>query len=217
MIYTVARSAEDRLIIKKSVFIAKIKRIDNLETGAAFLAELKKEYSGATHTPYAMIAEPENFRFSDDGEPSGTSGRPILSALQKAGLSFVVAAVIRYFGGIKLGANGLLSAYTKAVSECAGKAGKMKIIYSSIISATLGYSEYKNFINRIKDTEILITDTRYGESVDITFAAPEESADKISGVLGEMTAGRERGKLIENKYIAYEVNDESNSYEAKKG
>lgn len=107
---------ENEIIIKKSKFITKLYEIDNTNCINEIIDDLKKEYKKATHICYAYIVNGQE-KAVDDGEPSGTAGRPILNVLQKRKENNKLIVVIRYFGGIKLGAGGLVRAYTKSASE----------------------------------------------------------------------------------------------------
>ena len=107
---------ENEIIIKKSKFITKLYEIDNTDCISEIIDNLKKEYKKATHICYAYIVNGQE-KAVDDGEPSGTAGRPILNVLQKRKENNKLVVVIRYFGGIKLGAGGLVRAYTKSASE----------------------------------------------------------------------------------------------------
>lgn len=110
------KNVENEIIIKKSRFIAKLFYIDDVSEINGIIDELKKEYKKSTHITYAYRINGLE-KAVDDGEPSGTAGRPILNVLQKKDVNKVLAVVIRYFGGIKLGAGGLVRAYTSSTSE----------------------------------------------------------------------------------------------------
>ncbi|MDD4110408.1 MAG: YigZ family protein [Clostridia bacterium] len=105
--------------IKKSKFIGVVYKVDNVADVKKILEELKKEHKKSTHICYAYKIVGENYaeKAFDDGEPSGTAGKPILNVINKKGLSNILVVIVRYFGGIKLGAGGLVRAYTKAASE----------------------------------------------------------------------------------------------------
>ena len=113
--YTIKNNIKDELIINKSKFITYIYKVNTLDEVNDILSNLKKEYKDATHICYSYIIDNIK-RFNDDGEPGGTAGMPILNVLESNGLNKVFAAVIRYFGGIKLGAGGLVRAYTNSVA-----------------------------------------------------------------------------------------------------
>ena len=112
---TIKETIENTLIIKNSRFITIIYNINDINDIDKYLKLVKDKYKDATHYCYAYIL-PNNIKCSDDGEPSGTAGKPILDVLTKHNLNFVLAIVVRYFGGIKLGAGGLIRAYSKCIS-----------------------------------------------------------------------------------------------------
>ena len=113
---SIEKNIEETYIINKSKFITKLYRIESEEEILNILDNLKKEYKDATHICYAYIIS-NTKRFNDDGEPGGTAGIPILNVLENNELDYILAVVIRYFGGIKLGAGGLVRAYSNCVSE----------------------------------------------------------------------------------------------------
>lgn len=114
--YIIDKNAENEIIIKKSRFITKLYYIEDVNNANDIINELKKEYKKCTHICYSYIVGP-NAKAVDDGEPSGTAGKPILNVLQKKDMTNVLCVVIRYFGGIKLGAGPLTRAYSRCVSE----------------------------------------------------------------------------------------------------
>ena len=121
--------------IQKSKFICILFPLSSIEEVKVNLAEIKEEYKGATHYCYAYIYN-QIKRFSDDGEPGGTAGMPILKVLENQELNHVLAIVVRYFGGIKLGAGGLVRAYTNSVVESLNQAEKINLISGKIINKT---------------------------------------------------------------------------------
>ncbi len=114
--YIIDKNIENEIIIKKSRFITKLYYIDNIDEVDNIINNLKKEYKKCTHICYAYIINGKE-KAVDDGEPSGTAGRPILNVIQKKSVTNILAVVIRYFGGIKLGAGGLVRAYTSSTSD----------------------------------------------------------------------------------------------------
>ncbi len=140
--YTIKDNNSYEFEIKKSKFISKIYKVYNLDEVNNILSSLKKEYSDATHHCYSYIIN-ENKKCSDDNEPSGTAGLPILQVLEKNNLNFVLCVVIRYFGGIKLGASGLLQAYTKSVSELIKICNLTELIEGYKIEITCSYDKQK--------------------------------------------------------------------------
>lgn len=114
--YIINKNIENEIIIKKSRFITKLIYIDDIDKVNDIINNLRKEYKKSTHICYAYIINGME-KAVDDGEPSGTAGRPILNVLQKKNVTNILAIVIRYFGGVKLGAGGLVRAYTNSISE----------------------------------------------------------------------------------------------------
>lgn len=135
--------------IKKSRFICHLKRINTEEEGRAYIAQIKKEHYKANHSCSAMIIGEEGLlkRSSDDGEPSGTAGVPMLTVLEKQELTNVVAVVTRYFGGIKLGAGGLIRAYAGSVADALSKIGTVEVKELDGLEIQLSYGQYQTFAN----------------------------------------------------------------------
>ncbi len=146
---TIKETTEKTLIIKNSRFITIIYNIDDINDIDKYLNLIKDKYKDATHYCYAYIL-PNNIKSSDDGEPGGTAGKPILDVLTKHNLNFVLAIVVRYFGGIKLGAGGLIRAYSKCISSCLNNTELTKLIPGKNIDI---YFTYKD----INDIDLLLT------------------------------------------------------------
>lgn len=140
--YTIKKNNNYELEIKKSKFISKLYRVSSLEEVNNILTKLKKEYNDATHHCYAYIIN-NSKKSSDDGEPGGTAGIPILQVLDKNNLNYVLCVVIRYFGGIKLGAGGLVRAYTKSISELIKNTNIIELIKGYKIEIITTYEEQK--------------------------------------------------------------------------
>lgn len=191
--------------INRSRFICTLAPCRDLEDGTEFVKKIRSEFSDATHNCYAIVGVPTTNaqKFSDDGEPSGTAGAPILNVLQSNKLQGVVAVVTRYFGGIKLGAGGLVSAYTKAVTEALEKAEIVLMKYSAVMEIKLTYGEYKNSKILLSDTELKVLDTEYADGVTITVAVPEEKVQQITLATSELTLGRTTPLLKDKIYIKY--------------
>lgn len=140
--YTIRENNQNVLEIKNSKFISFIYKVNNLEEVNSILLNLKKEYSDATHICYAYVIG-EHKKSSDDGEPGGTAGIPILQVLEKNELNYALAVVVRYFGGIKLGAGGLVRAYTKAISQLISPTAIIPLTKGYKIEITVSYDEQK--------------------------------------------------------------------------
>lgn len=151
--YTIDKDYKYELIIKNSRFITILYKINRESNIDKILNSIKKEYPDATHYCYAYIASNIK-KSSDDGEPSGTAGIPILKVLENNNLTNVLAIVVRYFGGIKLGANGLIRAYTKGVANAIKEVNLKKLIDGFNIDITFNYDNIKNIDYILKDIKI---------------------------------------------------------------
>ena len=156
--------------IKKSRFICHVKRVYSEEEARAFIAAIKKEHYKATHNCSAfIIGEKSDIkRTSDDGEPSGTAGVPMLGVLEKHELTNLCVVVTRYFGGIKLGAGGLIRAYAGSVALAIKEIGLVEIKEQAGLRLQLSYSQYQDFTNFLKVQNLEETDTIFTELVDTT-------------------------------------------------
>lgn len=161
---TIENNIKNEIIINKSRFICLLFKINSEIEVEQILNELKKEYKDATHYCYAYICGNIK-RFNDDGEPSGTAGMPILNVLEKNDLNKVLAVVIRYFGGIKLGAGGLVRAYSGSVSECLDKVRIVNMVDGFEIMIKFNYDDSKLIDYLLKDYKI----TKKEFSNDITY------------------------------------------------
>ena len=175
--------------IQRSVFICSVKGIENYEEGVAYYKEIAKKYSDATHNCYAIVCRDGQQKFFDDGEPQGTAGMPILQVLKKSDLSNVVAVVTRYFGGIKLGAGGLVASYTKSCADAITAAKITKVLFCDKISVYAPYSDYKRITDVVK-TRGIIDSTEFSDEVTINFSVPVEDTEKLMESLNELTAGK---------------------------
>lgn len=152
--FTITNDIINEIIIKNSKFICIIHKIYDTKEVDNYIDSIKEIYKDATHYCYAYIIEDKK-KFNDDGEPSGTAGSPIMQALEKNNLNYIICIVIRYFGGIKLGAGGLVRAYTKSVTECLKNAIIKELVKGYNVNITFNY-DYINTINYLlKDYNII--------------------------------------------------------------
>ncbi|MDD6224035.1 MAG: YigZ family protein [bacterium] len=152
--YTILTNNIYRYEIKKSKFITFLYKIDSFDDIEVYLEQIKKKYPDATHCCFAYIFD-NVYRFSDDGEPSGTAGLPIMEVLRKNNLQHVLCVVIRYFGGIKLGSGGLTRAYSKCVREALIDNRIVELREGYLIRVFISYEEQKQFEYLVKDYEIV--------------------------------------------------------------
>lgn len=187
---TIARRCEASFIEKKSEFIGYLCPVQTEEQAAAFIEEIRAMHRKATHNCYAYILRENNAaRHSDDGEPGGTAGVPIYEVLRKEGLTDVCCVVTRYFGGILLGAGGLVRAYTKGAKE-AVEAAQIKCMASAAkLLVTVDYGLYGRLAQIFADFDARIADEQFADNVKITLFIREENAQKLTDKLIDSCSG----------------------------
>ncbi|MEG1613219.1 MAG: YigZ family protein [Clostridia bacterium] len=195
---------EHEIVIERSRFIATIQGVLNAEDALAFVSEIRKKYNDATHNCYAYISNVLGLeqRFSDDGEPQGTAGQPMLEVLKKKSLFCTAVVVTRYFGGVKLGGGGLVSAYTRAVAEVIDKSDILLNRLSDILEIVCDYAQYNTIIQNFK-LESAVIRVDFINNVTLTVAIPTESTDSFIENICNLTAGKVDCKKIEQKYFKY--------------
>lgn len=152
--YTIKENIVSEYEIKKSRFITLLYKINKKEDVNSIIKEVKNTYKGATHYCYAYLLD-EEYHFSDDGEPGGTAGLPILEALKKNNVTNVLCIVVRYFGGIKLGAGGLVRAYTKSVVLALEKVQALELIDGYYLKLETTYDNTKNIEKLLSKGKII--------------------------------------------------------------
>lgn len=181
---------EEKTEIKKSVFIASAMPVLSEEDALGKIAEIRAEQRGATHNCYAFIADRTGNlkRFSDDGEPQGTAGMPILDVLVKRGLKMTLVVVTRYFGGIKLGAGGLVSAYSGCAARALDKAEKK--LFRKAVNGYIdcAYPMAPRMVPVIEAAGAVLSQ-EYSEKVRLHFAVPEENAEAFEKKICEASFG----------------------------
>lgn len=184
--YTIAKNEKNELIIKNSKFITLLIKITNKDEVDNHLNEIKKHYPKATHYCYAYKLKDQIKKASDDKEPSGTAGMPMLNILDKENITNVLAVTIRYFGGIKLGAGGLIRAYAKSVKEALDITQKNELITAYIGTITFPYSKENEIIYQLTNKNIL--EKNYLENITYKVILPKDHPlilDKKVNILTE--------------------------------
>ena len=196
---------EDEFVEKKSRFIGRVWPVETEEEALAYIAEMKKQHYDATHNCWAYVIKDGAVRFSDDGEPGGTAGMPMVQVLQKEQLYNVVCVVTRYFGGILLGAGGLVRAYTKGAKIAIDAAGKsMKRVWS-VIYLPIPYTFYERVKLEIAAFEGVIRDTQFGAEVELEILVAQGKAQTFLDRIVDMTAGQAEGMETGLEYRAFPV------------
>lgn len=204
MYYGVTKPFRIETVIKKSRFITTLLPIANAQDAESQLVAIRTQFKDATHNCYAYIGDNNAgvMRYSDDGEPQGTAGAPMLEVLKRRGLGFTLAVVTRYFGGVKLGANGLVGAYTDSVANALDNADIAEFKMSAIASVSVAYTLDKRISTMIESLGKVI-DKAYSEDIKFIFALPVELLDKVKTHIADITLGSSEITVIEQKYIAY--------------
>ena len=198
---------EDEFVEKKSRFIGRIWPVDSEEEAQERIRQMEKDYSDAAHNCWAYVIKDGPARFSDNGEPGGTAGNPMMQVLQKENLNNVLCVVTRYFGGILLGAGGLVRAYTKGAKIAVNAAGKsMKRVWS-VLYIPCPY----NFYERIKlETEAfggIIRDTQFGAEVELEILVAQPQAQTFLDKILDMTSGTVEGMETAQEYRAFPIEE----------
>ncbi|NNV07394.1 YigZ family protein [Geobacillus sp. C56-T2] len=190
--YTVKGYGEQEIVIEKSRFICYISRAETEEEAIAFIQQIKKKHWDATHNCSAyLIGEHDQVqKANDDGEPSGTAGVPMLEVLKKKGLKDTVAVVTRYFGGIKLGAGGLVRAYSRAVTEGLKAAGIVERRLMRVMHVTIDYPWLGKVENELRASTYIIKNIHYADRVTFEVLVPEDGQSLFAEWVTELTHGR---------------------------
>ncbi|MGB4504023.1 MAG: YigZ family protein [Syntrophaceticus sp.] len=186
--YSIRRAAEVEVVIKRSKFIAAAAPVDDEDAANFFIDQVKEKHKRATHNVFAYLINEQVMRCSDDGEPAGTAGMPVLDVIRKQGLERIAIVVTRYFGGIKLGAGGLVRAYTEAAGKAIDSAGIVKKRLHREIFVQVDYQFFGPVKRELEMAKAQIQDIAYGEQVKISCLLPV--GVNIFPVLEGITAGQ---------------------------
>lgn len=182
--------AEAELTVLRSRFLALARHIESEDDAAAIISALRKKYYDATHVCYAYVADTAGnvCKSSDDGEPSSTAGAPIMAVLNGGAYRQSLLAVVRWFGGTKLGVGGLIKAYGDAAAAAVNGARKLTYVYSSVYETTVGYESLGKIRNAVAAGGGKITDTSFGDGATLTIAFPADAG--LLASLTDLTRGR---------------------------
>ena len=198
---TVEKEASDFFIEKKSKFIGYAKPVKTQEDAFEFISKIKSKHWDATHNVYAYVLRENNIqRYSDDGEPSGTAGVPVLDVMLKESLVDVCVVATRYFGGTLLGAGGLVRAYSHTSKIAIEAAGIITMAQCSIMSAEVDYSFYDRFNILLSDFSAVILNTSFSDKVCVEFSVKENIVDLLNAKLIDVSNGKYISKFIRNEF-----------------
>ena len=203
---TLGKSASAELVEKKSVFIGYASPVSDEAEALEFVAKIKKKHADARHNVYAyMLRDGACARYSDDGEPQGTAGIPVLDIIRKGGFSDAVIVVTRYFGGILLGAGGLVRAYSAAAKMAVDAAGIVVYDVFCVFTLSCSYQDHGKLSPLLARSGLIIDGIDYAENVTLTLAIPEEEFEAFAASCAEITAGRavirKKEKRLDRKTI----------------
>ncbi len=200
--YTIEGEVINKIEITKSLFITYMKHVETVEEAKTYLELLKQKHPDATHhvSGYIIGKTGENGHYSDDGEPSGTAGMPIFDVLRKNELTNIVIDVVRYFGGIKLGAGGLVRAYSKSASEAIKLKGIVPIIEYCYFEVSIDYSLLKIVERSLQNVEIL--ERKFTNNVSLVCKVSKALFEQTISIIKNLTANLAKIKLLD----AFEVN-----------
>jgi uncharacterized YigZ family protein len=200
---TVKGYGENEIVIQKSRFIAFISRAETEEEAQAFIQKIKKEHWNATHNCSAyLIGEQDQIqKANDDGEPSGTAGVPILEVLKKKQLKDTVAVITRYFGGIKLGAGGLIRAYGKATSEGLAATGIVERTLMRVMHTKIDYHLLGKLENELRSSAYTIKKINYLDNVEFEVFVQEDEVQAFESWIVELTNGQSENTPGDQLYL----------------
>lgn len=200
--FTIRDEAREEFEERKSVFIGHVKRVHSEEEAKEFIYKIKAQHKDATHNVYAYIVG-ENMgiqRYSDDGEPQGTAGVPVLEVIKKNEVTDISVVVTRYFGGILLGAGGLVRAYSKGAALAIDKAGIVEKVEGLPLSIKLDYDQLGKVQYVCNQNLWHIENTDYTDKVNLTILTETDKVEKIKATITEATSGKVEFKEEKKKY-----------------
>ena len=202
MFNTIKENVSAEIVEKKSKFIANLFYVETIEDVENRLKEIRKKYYDAKHNCFAFRLDKDNIsRFSDDGEPSGTAGSPMLNILEGRNLSNVLVVVTRYFGGILLGTGGLVRAYSDATIKAIENANIVSKVFGNVVNIEVEYKDLDNFKYYLKNENINIEDISYVEKIIIKIELTDEELKKINQLKNERKLNINKIDIITKKYI----------------
>jgi uncharacterized YigZ family protein len=174
---------------KRSRFLGKVRHVESEEEARSCIEAMKKQYHDARHNCWCYLLKNGVLRYSDDGEPQGTAGQPMLNVFQKEGVTDVVCVVTRYFGGVLLGAGGLCRAYTKSAKDALDAAGISVVRRWTEVKIPCSYSLFAQVSQEVESAGGVVTDTEYAAHVTLTALLPEGAETAFQSRLSDLSAG----------------------------
>ncbi len=187
---------------KKSKFIAHIKKVENEDEAVNFIKDIKKKHYNATHNCSAFVVgtKKELTRSNDDGEPSGTAGKPILEVLMGSDIVNIACVVTRYYGGTLLGTGGLIRAYTNATKAGLNQCKTARMCLGKLVKIHTDYNTIGKILHELTLRGLTQDDSEYSDVISLTLTLPIEIADDFTAKITEISAGKSRVELVEEVY-----------------
>ncbi len=205
---TVKKEASDEFCEKRSRFIGYVRPVTTVDRANEFISEIKQKHWDAKHNVYAYVLRDGNIKkYSDDGEPQGTAGVPVLDVIEKSGVSDVCVVVTRYFGGILLGGGGLVRAYSHAakIALDAGEVVTMEL--SSVLSVSTDYNFYGRLTPLIAENGGNVENTEFSDKVDVSFCISCDKEEYIKSKIIDLSNGRVSPQKTGEKYVISEFKE----------
>lgn len=201
---TVKEFNSDEFVVKRSKFIGYAKPVTTVQEANEFIAEIKSKHWDATHNVYAYILRDGGVkRYSDDGEPQGTAGVPVLDVLEKENLVDVCVVVTRYFGGILLGGGGLVRAYSHGAKIGVDSAKIITMAHCLDLAVECDYTFYGKLNSFLANEDTVILDTQFTDNVKVIFRIKEENKDNIDAKITDLSNGRVNSAVISENFCEF--------------
>ena len=200
-----AGSGEAEFVEKRSSFLGHVRFAETEDAAREFINDMKKKHYDARHNCWCYIIRGGAVRYSDDGEPQGTAGLPMLEVFRREGVENVVCVVTRYFGGVLLGTGGLLRAYTKSAKDALDAAGIAAVRRWVKLEAACPYSLLERMKTECLALEGAVSDVEYGADVRMSFLLPEAKAEAFCARVTELSAGQSSAKAVGEELMPVRV------------
>ena len=190
---------------KRSEFLGHVRPVESEEEARAFVAEMKKKYYDARHNCWCYIIKEGAERYSDDGEPQGTAGMPMLDVLRRENLTNVLCVVTRYFGGVLLGTGGLVRAYTKSTQLALENAGINEVNRYAVVLITCPYSLLGTVQNILPEHNCIVEETDYAADVTLTATLPEDGTAALEQALRDATSANADMEIMDTQFMGRRI------------
>ena len=203
--YVPTGAGESEYVEKRSRFLGHLRPVESEDEARAFVAEMKKKYYDARHNCWCYLLKDGPERYSDDGEPQGTAGIPMLEVFRREGVTNLVCVVTRYFGGVLLGAGGLFRAYTKSAKDALDAAGRSVVRRWIRLELPCSYAALERYKQEIAAFDGAVEDLDYGAAVTIRALIPEEKSEAFRARIFDLSGGAVKAAVTGESFQAVPV------------